>query len=177
MILNVSGRCDVVAFFTPWFMNRLKEGYIDVRNPFYPSQISRILLEEVEAIIFCTKNPFPIIPYLKEIEKPMVFQITLTPYKKDIEPNVINKTKIIQGIQEISKIIGKENVYIRYDPILLNDIYTISYHILAFEKLCTLLEGYTNHIITSFIDNYKNVAKNQNVLRLKELDQQDYFRI
>ena len=34
MILNVSGRTDIVAFYSDWFINRLKEGFVDVRNPF-----------------------------------------------------------------------------------------------------------------------------------------------
>lgn len=68
MILNVSGRTDIVAFYTPWFINRLKEGFVDVRNPFSESQVSRIYFSDVDAIVFCTKNPRPIIPYLKDIK-------------------------------------------------------------------------------------------------------------
>lgn len=177
MILNVSGRCDIVAFFTEWFINRLKAGFIDVRNPFYPKQVSRIFIKDVDAIVFCTKNPLPIISHLKKIEKPILFQVTLTPYKKDIEPNVIDKKKIIKGIQEISNIIGKENIYIRYDPILLNENYTIEYHIKAFKKICTLLDGYISHIITSFVDDYKNVQKNLKILKLQEFQKEDYQKI
>ena len=42
MILYVSGRTDIVAFYSEWFLNRIKEGYVDVRNPFNKSLISRI---------------------------------------------------------------------------------------------------------------------------------------
>lgn len=63
MILNVSGRTDVVAFYTEWFINRYKEGYVDVRNSFNPSLVSRIKFENVDLIMFCTKNPLPIIKY------------------------------------------------------------------------------------------------------------------
>ena len=76
MILNVSGRTDIVAFYTPWFINRLKEGFVDVRNPFNESQVSRIYFSDVDAIVFCTKNPRPIIPYLKDIKKPILFHVT-----------------------------------------------------------------------------------------------------
>lgn len=161
MILNVSGRTDIVAFYTKWFMNRYKEGFVDVRNPFNPNLVSRIKFENVDLIMFCTKNPLPIIPYLKEIDKPILFHITLTPYKKDIEPNVPNKTKIINGIKEISKILGKDNVVLRYDSIFISDKYTVEYHIKAFSKLCNLLNGYINKIIVSFIDDYKNVRHNK----------------
>lgn len=178
MILNVSGRCDIVAFYSEWFMNRYREGYIDVRNPFYPKQVSRILMEDVDAIVFCTKNPLPILPYLKEIDKPILFHVTLTPYKKDLEPGIIpSKKEIIRGIQELSKILGKENVYIRYDPVLLNDTYSLSYQLKAFDRLCSLLDGFVSHIIISFVDLYKNVEKNQNVLKLQDFTQEDYQKI
>lgn len=118
MLLNVSGRTDVVAFYSDWFFNRLKAGFVDVGNPFNPKMVSRIKFENVDAILFCTKNPLPIIPRIKEINKPMIFHITITPYKNDIEPNVPDKKLIIDGVKKISEIIGKENVVVRYDPIL-----------------------------------------------------------
>lgn len=34
MILSVSRRTDIPAFYMPWFMNRLREGYVMVRNQF-----------------------------------------------------------------------------------------------------------------------------------------------
>ena len=119
MVLFVSGRCDIVAFYSKWFMNRYRASFVDVRNPFNPKLVSRINFSDVDMIMFCTKNPLPIIPYLKEIDKPILFHVTLTPYKKDIEPNVIDKRKIIEGIKEISKIIGSDNVVVRYDPIFI----------------------------------------------------------
>ena len=99
MILNVSGRTDIVAYYTPWFLNRIKAGFFDVRNPFFPKQVSRIFYRDVDAIVFCTKNPIPIIPHLSEIQKPCVFHITITPYKKEIEPHVPPKGKVIEAIK------------------------------------------------------------------------------
>lgn len=177
MILNVSGRTDIVAFYTPWFINRYKEGFVDVRNPIYPKLVSRIYFRDVKLIVFCTKNPHSILPYLKEIKEPILFQVTLTPYKKDIEPYVVDKKQIIEDIKKISDILGCENIYVRYDPIFLNDIYTLEYHKKAFKKICELLDGYVRHIIVSFIDDYKNVRKNMNVLRIKNLTNDDYKEI
>lgn len=174
MILNVSGRTDIVAFYTPWFIKRLKEGFVDVRNPFNEAQVSRIYFDDVEAIVFCTKNPRPIIPYLKEIKKPILFHVTLTGYKKDIEVNVKDKKEIIEDIKEISKIIEKRNVYVRYDPIFLNDKYTVYYHIKAIKRLALLLDGYIEKIIISFIDDYKNVRKNEKALNYREFTEEDY---
>ena len=174
MILYVSGRTDIIAFYSNWFINRYKEGFVDVRNPFYPTNVSRIFFKDVDMIVFCTKNPLPIIDFLKNIDKPIIFQITLTPYNNDIEPFVINKKKIIDGIIKISNIIGIDNVFIRYDPIFLNDKYNLDYHIKAFNKICTLLKGYIKHIIVSFIDDYKNVRNNMNILKCKSFTQDDF---
>ncbi len=177
MILNVSGRTDIVAFYTPWFINRIKEGYVDVRNPFYKKNISRIYFSDVDLIFFCTKNPKPIIPHLKEIPNKLYFHVTLTPYKEDIEPNVGNKKEIIKSIKELSKIIGKENLVIRYDPVFISEKYNLEYHKKAFEKICTLLEGYTNKILISFLDDYKNVRNHKNIINNKELTEEDYKEI
>ncbi len=177
MILNISGRTDIIAFYPEWFKNRYKEGYVDVRNPFHPKLVSRIFFKEVDAILFCTKNPLPIIDFLEKIEKPIIFQITLTAYKEDIEPFVPPKNKVIEGIKKVVEKIGSEYVYVRYDPIFLSEKYNIEYHQKAFERICTLLDGYIKHIIVSFIDDYKNVRKNKDVLRYREFLEEDYKKI
>lgn len=177
MILNVSGRTDIVAFYTDWFMNRYHEGFVDVRNPFNHKLVSRIDFSDVDAILFCTKNPIPILNKINEINKPIIFHVTLTPYKKDIEPNVPPKGEIVEAIKKLSKIIGKDNLVIRYDPIFISAKYTLDYHIKAFENLCSLLDGYVSKILISFLDDYKNVRKNKKVLNFKELEESDYKAI
>ena len=177
MILNISGRTDIVAFYSEWLMNRLNEGFIDVRNPFNQKLVSRILLEDVDLLFFCTKNPIPIVDKLKDIKNKTYFHITLTGYQKDIEPGLPPKKDIIEAIKRISSVIGKENLVIRYDPLFINNKYTLEYHIKAFNKICTLLEGYVNKILISFIDNYKNVRNNYNILKYRELTEEDYRAI
>ena len=177
MILNVSGRTDIVAFYTPWFMNRYKEGYLDVRNPFNSKLVSRINFSNVDLILFCTKNPLPIIDRIKEIDKPIIFHVTLTPYKKDIEPYVIDKRLVIEGIKRLSGILGSDNVVVRYDPIFLSDSYTLMYHIRAFDKMCKLLKGYVKKVVVSFLDDYKNVRYNMRYLRLRAFTEEDYKQI
>ena len=174
MILNVSGRTDIVAFYSKWFMNRIKEGFVDVRNPFYPKQVSRINFSDVDGIVFCTKNPIPILDKIDDINIPFLFHITLTPYKKDIEPNVPAKGKIIEAIKKLSKKIGKDKIWIRYDPVFINDIYTLDYHVKNFKKMCELLDGYVEKIIISFLDMYQNVRYNIPYLRPKKLTEEDY---
>ena len=177
MILNISERTDIVAFYSDWLMNRLESGYIDVRNPFNHQMISRIMLEDVDLLFFCTKNPIPILDKLKDIKKKVYFHITLTGYKKDIEPGLPPKKDIIEAIKRLSKIIGKDNIVIRYDPIFINNKYTLDYHIKAFTKICELLDGYIEKILISFIDDYKNVRRNYNILQYRELNEEDYKTI
>ena len=174
MILNISGRTDIVAFYSEWLLNRLDEGFIDVRNPFYPKMVSRIFLEDVNLLFFCTKNPIPIIDKIKDIKKQVYFHVTLTPYKKNIEPNLPPKRDIINAIKKLSTIIGKDNIVIRYDPVFISDEYNLNYHIKAFDKICTLLDGYTNKILISFIDDYKNVRRNYKALRFKPFTEHKY---
>lgn len=165
MILSVSRRTDIPAFYGKWFMQRLKEQYVLVRNPFNIHQLSNIPLTttSIDAIVFWTKNSLPIHKYLKDIDNmgyQYYFQYTITPYKKDMEENLLDKKIIINSFKELSSLIGKEKVILRYDPIVLTSSYTIDYHIKAFEKLCNHLKDYTNKIIFSFLDDYKKISKN-----------------
>lgn len=177
MILNVSSRTDIIAFYTPWFINRLKEGFVDVRNPFYKYNVSRIYFSDVDAFVFCTKNPMPILPYLHLLKKPILFHVTLTPYDRKVEPNVPKKSQVIASIKKLSTVLGKENIYVRYDPIFINDTYTANYHIKVFAKLMEHLDGYVSHVIVSFLDNYKNVQKNISVLNPKKITDDMYREI
>ena len=160
MILSASCRTDIPAFYTPWLLNRLEAGYFDVRNPFYPKSVSRIYTKDIDAWMFCTKNPLPLIPYLDRFKQPVLMDVTVTAYHEDLEPNVIDKTKIIEGIRQMSKILGPDHLTVRYDPIILNARYTLDYHLRAFEKLCTLLEGLVESVTISFLDDYKNTRRN-----------------
>ena len=163
MILNASGRCDVCGYFMPWLLNRIQEGYLDVRNPFYPKLVQRIVLdtEHIDGIVFCTKNPIPALGVLDEIPWPMMFQVTLTPYRQEMEPGVPDKHLIVEAIQELSNKLGKDYVLVRYDPILISEVYTLAYHEMMFERMCAQLDGMIETIIISFLDLKKNTLANQ----------------
>ncbi len=177
MILNVSGRTDVVAFYMDWFMKRIEEGYFLVRNPFYRKLVHRIDYDDVDMLVFCTKNPHNLIDNVEKIVKPFIVHVTLTPYGKDIEPNVPPKSEVLNSIKEVSSEVGKNRVFVRYDPILVSDKYDIDYHKRAFDTICSELEGYTETIIISFLDEYKNVRENKDELKYRPLKANDYEEI
>lgn len=177
MILFASGRTDIPAFYSNWFINRVKAGFVDVRNPFNQKLVSRINFSDVDLIMFCSKNPLPMIDKLDILKVPVLFHVTVTPYGKDVEPNIPDKRLIIEGVKKLSLVLGKDNVVLRYDPIFLSDKYSVDYHIRAFDKLCKNLNGYVNKIIVSFMDEYKNVRSNKNILKYKAFTREDYKKI
>lgn len=178
MILSVSRRTDIPAFYAEWFMERLRQKYVLVRNPFNTHSISRIPLspENVDTIVFWTKNSKPIHKYLDEIDNlkyKYYFQYTITPYKKDLEEEVQDKKEIVETFKNLSEKIGSEKVILRYDPVILNENYTIDFHKKAFARLCDLLAPYTKKIIISFLDDYKKISKNIKQLNIKEISAEE----
>jgi hypothetical protein len=168
MILMISGRTDIIAYYYPWLKKRIEEGYVDTRNPFNPKQVYRYKFEDVDALMLCTKNPLPLLEEITPILKfPTILHVTLTPYGKDLEPNVPNKMKIIDAVKQLSAILGKENIVIRYDPIVINEKYTISQHGKSFDHLVSLLHPYVNRFIISFVDEYKN-TKSHHIQQVNE---------
>ena len=97
--------------------------------------------------------------------------VTITPYNQTIEPYVPNKNEIIRSFIELSKKIGSHCIGWRYDPIFLNDYYTIEYHLRIFEKMCQKLTGYTHQCVISFIDLYQKTKKN--FKEVQEVNQKD----
>lgn len=163
MIINTGQRTDIPAFYSEWFANRLRAGFVCVRNPYDPQQVSRYRLDPsvVDVIGFCTKNPAPMfehMPLLREYGQ--YWFVTLTPYGRDIEPNVPDKRRILDDFRRLSDLVGIDSIGWRYDPILLSERYTVDYHLRAFEKMSRALEGYTRTVVISFIDLYPKVRRN-----------------
>lgn len=174
MILSVSRRTDIPCFYSEWFFNRIKEGFLYVRNPMNPQQISRINLspELVDCIVFWTKNPEPMLSRLDELKDyPFYFQFTLTGYGQDIECNVPHKKdKMIPIFQRLSSQIGANRVIWRYDPIMFTEKYDAEYHLKAFRQIAESLNGYTKRCVISFVDTYTKNLKNLNALQQTHLE-------
>ena len=163
MILHTGMRTDIPAFYSEWFLNRIKEGYVLVRNPYNPSQVTRYSLspEVVDLFAFCTKNPAPMLPHMDVLkEYGQYWFVTITPYGKEIELNVPAKEKVMEDFKSLSDIVGVDCIGWRYDPIFINDRYSVAWHIAEFEKMARTLAGYTRTCVISFIDIYKKVERN-----------------
>lgn len=177
MILSVSRRTDIPSFYSDWFFNRIKEGFLYVRNPMNPYQISSITLSPdiVDCIVFWTKNPEPMLERLNELEDYYYyFQFTLTGYGRDIEYNVPHKKeKMISVFKELSSKIGPKRVIWRYDPIMFTAKYTKEYHLKAFEQIAQSLKGYTKRCVISFVDTYTKNQRNLNILNEFRLNEDE----
>lgn len=163
MIIQTGMRTDIPAFYSEWFVNRIKEGFVLVRNPYNPSQVSRYSLspDVVDLIGFCTKNPAPMLPHMDILKGyGQYWFVTITPYGKDIEPNVPDKKKVMEDFKKLSDIVGVDSMGWRYDPILVDEEHPVGWHIAEFGKMAETLSGYTNTCVISFIDLYSKVRRN-----------------
>lgn len=163
MIIQTGMRTDIPAFYSKWFLNRIREGYVLVRNPYNPSQVTKYSLspEVVDLIAFCTKNPAPMLSHMDVLKSyGQYWFVTITPYGKDIEPNVPDKEKVMEDFKRLSDIVGVDSMGWRYDPIFIDGKHSVEWHISEFEKMAETLSGYTQSCVISFIDIYKKVERN-----------------
>lgn len=164
MIVNVGGRTDIVNYYSEWLINRLKDGYAYSRNPLFKDNVSKVSLksEDVDCLIFCSKNYKPMLKYMKEINEKyrIICHYTITAYGIDVEPNVPSIDESIRSLIELSKIVGKEKVIWRYDPILLTKEYTVQKHLETFEYMAKKISPYVQRCIFSFVEMYKKLSYN-----------------
>ena len=178
MILNTGSRTDIPAFFSQWMKNRLREGFVMARNPYYPKTVYRYELDPktVDVIVFCTKNPRPMLDDMHLLDPfRQLWYVTLTPYGKDIEPNVPDKHEVIQSVIDLAEKTGENRVIWRYDPVFLNERYTFEYHIRAFTKIAEALHGALRRVVVSYIDLYEKTKKN--FPEVREVEMIDQIRL
>ncbi len=169
MIISASRRTDVPAFYGEWLMNRIKAGYCHVANPFNPKQVSRVSLAvpDVEAIVFWSKNPAPLLPHLDELDKRgfrYCFLYTLNDYPGELEPYLPPLADRIQTFASLSRRLGSDRVIWRYDPVILSNRTDVAYHERAFTHLARQLHGYTHRVIVSVLDLYRKTDRSLQTL-------------
>jgi DNA repair photolyase len=170
MIISASRRTDIPAYFSDWFMNRIRAGYFYRLNPFNAHQVKRINLKpkDVDIIVFWTKNPKPLIKHLLELDElgyRYYFQFTLNSYNHHIEPNVPPLAERIETFRRLGELVGPSRVIWRYDPIILSSETSFDFHAESIGNIASALNGSTNRLVISFLDFYGKVAG-----RLKDLE-------
>lgn len=165
VIISASRSTDIPAFYAKWFINRLKDGYCVWYNPFNqkPMYISFV---KTKAVVFWTKNPEPLIPYLPELDKRGIhyyFQVTLNDYVNEgFEPNVGPVEHRVAVFKRLSDQIGKEKVIWRFDPLIVTPNLTVRQLLTKVYHVGNQLKGYTDKLVFSFIDvrAYRKVQNN-----------------
>lgn len=159
MLINISGRTDIVNHYSEWMFKRFEEGYVLSRNSLFTNSVRRYELtpDKVDCIIFGSKNFAPVLERIHEITEKFhtYFYYTITAYGKDVEPGVPDIETSIETFLKLSQIVGGNRIAWRYDPILLTKNYTIETHFKTFEKIAERLAGNFDRCIFSFVEMYK----------------------
>ncbi len=172
MILSVSRRTDIPAFYATWFLHRVRAGFCVVPNPFRPAQVSRVSLEpqDVDAFVFWSKNPAPLLPHLAELEARgyrYYFQFTLNGYDRRFEPHMPALPERIATFRALARQTAPWRVVWRYDPILLSTWTPADFHRETFRRLADQLAGSTTCVVVSLVDFYAKTRR-----RLAALERQ-----
>lgn len=172
MIISASRRTDIPAFYARWFINRVRAGYCEVTNPYNRQQVARISLlpEDVDVIVFWTRNPRPLFPYLDELDGRgyrYYFQYSLLGYPRQIDAHCPPLEASIITFRELAQRLGPDRVIWRYDPIVLSEITPPAYHRAAYARLAQALAGHTARSVVSLMDEYPKIRG-----RLREMAHQ-----
>ena len=165
VIISASRSTDIPAFFAKWFFNRLAKGYCVWYNPFN-QQPMYISFSKCKVVVFWTKNPEQIIPFLPELDRRGIhyyFQVTLNDYMKEgFEPNVPPVEKRIETFRKLSQLIGKEKVIWRFDPLIITPTIGPRELLKSIWNIGNQLKGYTDKLVFSFVDvkAYRKVQNN-----------------
>lgn len=165
IIISASRSTDIPAFYAKWFFNRLAKGYCTWYNPFNQKKMY-ISFEKCRVVVFWTKNPAPIIPYLQELDKRGIhyyFQVTLNDYVKEgFEPNVPSIEERVDSFKQLSNMIGKEKMIWRFDPLIITPSIGPRELLKRIWRIGNLLKGYTDKLVFSFVDvkAYRKVQNN-----------------
>jgi hypothetical protein len=151
-------------------VHRLREGYCTVANPFNRNQVTFVSLrpEDVDAIVFWTRNPRPLMPYLDEIDSlgfRYYFQFTILGYPREIDPRSPAAATAVETFCDLAERLGPGRVIWRYDPIVFTGITSPAFHRDNFQRLAEGLRGHTRRVVVSVVDMYRKIES-----RLKKLE-------
>ena len=185
-IISASRSTDIPAFYAKWFINRLRAGYCVWYNPFNqkPTYVS---FANCKVVVFWTKNPKPLIPYLHELDERGIhyyFQFSLNDYDHEgFEPNVPRLEERIKTFKELSQLVGKERVIWRFDPLIVTPQLSTRDLLIKVWNVGNELKGLTDKMVFSFIDinGYRkvqnNLVKETNQFSKDTIEQAEFTRV
>lgn len=174
MIISASRRTDIPAFYAEWFIKRIRASYCAVPNPFNRNQVTRVSLlpKDVEVIVFWTRNPRPLFPYLQELDQlgfKYYFQFTVLDNPREIDPKSPPVQAGIRAFQDLAQRIGPERVIWRYDPIVFTEQTGTAFHREAYKRIAEAFHGATHRSVISIMDQYAKARG-----RMSRLPEQGY---
>lgn len=175
MIISASRRTDIPAFYTKWFMNRIRAGYCTVPNPLNPTHVTQVSLRpaDVDVIVFWTRDPRPLLPHLPELNDRgyrYYFQYTIMNNPLIIDPKTPSLRTSLRTFRDLSVMIGAEKMIWRYDPIVFSTITTTEFHQKTFECIARELKGYAQRCVISVVDIYRKVIRRLNTIKEKRVE-------
>jgi len=164
MIISASYKTDIPTFYGDWFINRLRAGFCKMVNP-YNRKAIRVSLNrnDVDGIIFWTKNVAPFIKHLEEVRDrkyPFVLQYTINAYPRVLEQSVVDSTRSVDAFKQVSKTHGPRTCVWRYDTVVMSSQTPREWHLGSFSRIATQLRGYTDEVVVSFVHFYQKTLRN-----------------
>lgn len=161
VIISASRRSDIPAYHFNWFLQNIIRGYLYRTHPYLgikSKNKTSLAPEDILAIFFWTKNPAPSFRRLKtlmEMDYQLYFHYTINPYGQELEPGIPPLKERLQSLKVLTSMVGKDRIIWRYDPIILSNKYSISWHLKEFSQLADAVCLYCRRVIISFYDPYK----------------------
>lgn len=164
IIISASRSTDIPAFYADWFFDRLQKGYSVWTNPFNGVK-SYVSYDKTRFIVFWSKNPRPLIPYLHILEERNIkcyIQYTLNDYEKENLEKVPSLKYRVETFKLLVDRLGFGSVVWRFDPMILTDDISIDDLLAKVQKIGDKLKGYTEKLVFSYADIalYKKVKSN-----------------
>jgi hypothetical protein len=167
-IISASRRTDIPAFYSRWFMHRIREGYCVVANPFNHQQKTTLILNpETTILVFWTRWVAPLVPFIPElIARGYRFYVhhTLIDYPDPLQRHRIPLQKALRGLFRLAEQIHPERIIWRYDPIILTPRCHGEFHLQQFRMLAAQLATVTKRVVISFLDHYRKA--NRRLMRI-----------
>ncbi|MBN1937998.1 MAG: DUF1848 domain-containing protein [Candidatus Aminicenantes bacterium] len=164
MIISASRRTDIPSYFARPFMDAVRTGFIEVPHPWNPRITSRVSLrpEDVDGIVFWTRDPRPLVPFLEELEIrgfSYYFQFTLMDNPPFLDPDGPGFRETAAAFRELAERTGPDRLVWRYDPIVLSNRTGPAFHRERFEEISAALAGSTRRVMISLVDFYRAAAR------------------